>query len=611
MATHPSSPQEIRHRVNHFLTKLSDRDTEAIAVAELSAIARSLTADSLVPFISAVGDARPTDKTPLRRHSLRLLSLLARSLPSSSLSPHLPRLLAAALRRLRDPDSSVRAALVDSVRSLAAITPAAALVSTLLRPLADALFHEQDIHPQSVSALSLSAALEECNGEDSEELSLFLQRLVPRLVKLARSPAFKAKPAVLALLGNISLATCGIGDPELAALVNCLVEFLGHEDWAARNATAMALTRLAAMEKERLCGFKQSCLATFEARRFDKVKVVRDSMKRMLEAWKDIPEEDLDTPRPLSESQSSSYLKETGNDRRCQATSINSSLSVQSSSPFTPKKIRIPNCRSPPNAVTSIVTAKKIAIDQRKNSRMIDQKKNSNWRVEIADAPLCKSESENSVTSKERGLKSCQQERSDNNGRSRLDVKRALFEKNWEDKKIGGLKSVSRIVPFEETKKEMMNETTVVTEKFHGEQKDGDLSLIRMQLVQIENQQSSLLSLLQRFIGNSQKGIHSLEARVLNLELALDNMSRDIASASSGRVMNNDQAAKMCCRLPGTEFFSPKFWRRAESRYTSRFLTYKQGTQKFGLRGGFINPLAEANHQILGNTSRYNGTKVV
>ncbi|KAI0518902.1 hypothetical protein KFK09_006339 [Dendrobium nobile] len=606
MAIHSSSPQEIRHRVNHFLTKLSDRDTEAIAVAELSAIARSLTADSLVPFISAVGDARPTDKTPLRRHSLRLLSLLARSLPSSSLSPHLPRLLAAALRRLRDPDSSVRAALVDAVRSLAAITPAAALVSTLLRPLADALFHEQDIHPQSVSALSLSAALEECNREDSEELSLFLQRLVPRLVKLARSPAFKAKPAVLALLGNISLATCGIGDPELAALVNCLVEFLGHEDWAARNAAAMALAHLAAMEKELLCRFKQSCLATFEARRFDKVKVVRDSMKRMLEAWKDIPEEDLDMPKPLSESQSSSYLKETGNDRRCQATSINSSLSAS-------KKIRIPNCRSPPNAVTPIGTAKKIVIDQRKNSRMIDQKKNSDWRVEIADAPLCKAESENSVTSKERGVKSCQQERSDSNGRSRLEVKRALFEKNWEDKKIGGLKSVSRIVPFEETGKEMMNETTVATEKFHGEQKDGDFSLIRMQLVQIENQQSSLLSLLQRFIGNSQKGIHSLEARVLNLELALDNMCRDIASASasSGRVvMNKDQEAQMCCRLPGTEFFSPKFWRRAESRYTSRFLTYKQGAQ-FGLSGGFINPLAEANHQILGNTSRYNGTKVV
>lgn len=128
---------------------------------------------------------------------------------------------------------------------------------------------------------------------------------------------------------------------------------------------------------------------------------------------------------------------------------------------------------------------------------MIDQKKNSDWRVEIADAPPCKAESENSVTSKERDVKSCQQERSDNNGRSRLEVKRALFEKNWEDKKIGGLKSVSRIVPFEETGKEMMNETTVTTEKFHGEQKDGDLSLIRMQLVQIENQQSSLLSLLQ------------------------------------------------------------------------------------------------------------------
>lgn len=39
------------------------------------------------------------------------------------------------------------------------------------------------------------------------------------------------------------------------------------------------------------------------------VKVVRDSMNQMLEAWKEIPEKELDLPKPLSESKSSSYPK--------------------------------------------------------------------------------------------------------------------------------------------------------------------------------------------------------------------------------------------------------------------------------------------------------------
>lgn len=184
---------------------------------------------------------------------------------------------------------------------------------------------------------------------------------------------------------------------------------------------------------------------------------------------------------------------EIGSERRHLPASIISSSSVQSSSsPFAVKKIRIPTCKSPPDAVTPIVTAKNNDIDQGKFSRMINQKKISDWSVEIAIP------NENSQTSKDSGVKSCQQESPENNGRSRLEVKRALFEKNWEDRKIGGLKSGYRVVPFEEAgSSEVVDEATAAIDKFHGGPKDGDFSLIRMQLVQIENQQSSLLNLLQ------------------------------------------------------------------------------------------------------------------
>ena len=94
--------------------------------------AAELDADELPAFVSAVSDARPTDKTPLRRHSLRLLALVATSHPRDAVSTLVPRILAAALRSVRDQDSSVRGVPVDAARAAAAA------------PLADALLHQQD-----------------------------------------------------------------------------------------------------------------------------------------------------------------------------------------------------------------------------------------------------------------------------------------------------------------------------------------------------------------------------------------------------------------------------------------------------------------------------------
>ena len=63
--------------------------------------------------------------------------------------------------------------------------------------------------------------------------------------------------------------------------------------------------------------------------------------------------------------------------------------------------------------------------------------------------------------------------------------------------------------------------------------------------------------------------MNSLETRVHGLEIALDEMSYDLA-VSSGRMPNSDFAENTCCKLPGTEFLSSKFWRRADDRYSSQ-----------------------------------------
>lgn len=122
---------------------------------------------------------------------------------------------------------------------------------------------------------------------------------------------------------------------------------------------------------------------------------------------------------------------------------------------------------------------------------------------------------------------------------------------------------------------------------------------------------------IQRFIGSSQNGIHSLEARVHGLELALDEISFDLA-LSTGRMSQNNGA--MCCKLPGADFLSSKIWRKTEilpsstSRLTAslgtpsvaavRSIPAKNGDSegfplqngKYRFRGGHglrMNPLAE------------------
>jgi len=73
---------------------------------------------------------------------------------------------------------------------------------------------------------------------------------------------------------------------------------------------------------------------------------------------------------------------------------------------------------------------------------------------------------------------------------------------------------------------------------------------------------------LQKFIGSSENGLRSLETRVHGLELALDDISYDLA-VTSGRMTKSDAPKNICCLLPGAEFLSSKFWKKTQIRYSS------------------------------------------
>lgn len=133
----------------------------------------------------------------------------------------------------------------------------------ILRPC-----HEQEVNSQTGAALCLAAAID---GSPDPEPA-YLKKLLPRLEKLVRCEGFKAKAAVLRVIGSVIGAGGASSQQTVRSLVPCLVEVIGKsDDWAARKAAAEALVKLAVVEGEMLTEFKASCLKTFEAKRFDKV----------------------------------------------------------------------------------------------------------------------------------------------------------------------------------------------------------------------------------------------------------------------------------------------------------------------------------------------------
>ncbi|KAK7389012.1 hypothetical protein VNO78_23843 [Psophocarpus tetragonolobus] len=597
--TMSSSQQSIKQRVFACLTKLSDRDTQSLAAAELESIARNLDGNTVPAFLSCLYNTDASDKPPVRKQCVQLLGLLAET-HGNMLAPYLSKILGCVVRRLRDADSSVRSACLSSAAALSRHVSKQPL-NSFLKPLAEALFTEQDQNAQAGAALCLAAVINGAPDPDPARLA----KLLPRFEKLLKRDGFKAKPAVMTLVGSVVNAGGASGLAPLRTLVPCLVEALGSDDWATRKAAAETLVVVANVEMEFLSEFKPECVRVFENRRFDKVKLVRDVMNQMLEVWKQVPDvSDEVSPPPKSQSSS----KENASDGR------NPAVSQTSCSPRSMmanlRKKSTPFSRFSPADSSSASNAKNISVSS-SNKRMsscVSQKLNhKNWDAQIAVADQGALQERDGIV--------LERSKVDKSRFSKPEMKRALLNKSSDDKiqKYGGSKAGSRVVPYQEESQDSVP-VSIDTKDLHRNDKESeDLSMIRDQLHQIEKQQSSLLDLLQKFMGSSQNGMRSLETRVHGLELALDEISYDLA-LSSGRMTKSDAHGNTCCSLPGTEFLSSKFWRKTHGRYSISRFSRSGGTpalatmhyhgnrnaetkltsQRFRPDGGFItNPLAE------------------
>nr|KAJ0213500.1 hypothetical protein LSAT_V11C400186620 [Lactuca sativa] len=575
-----SSAREFKHRVLTCLNKLSDRDTHSAAATELESIAKTLNHDSISPFLSSISATDSSDKSPVRKQCVRLISTLSEA-HGDALSSHLSKLLSAVIRRLRDPDTAVRSACVAATGSIASHVTKPPFTS-VAKPLVDALVTEQELNSQIGVALCLASAVD--GAPDPEPV--YLRRMLPRIEKLLKCDSFKAKSALLTLLASVIGVGAASSPVIVRNLVNVLVEFVAKsEDWSARKAAAEALEKLAVVETDLLSEYKTPCLKTFEAKKFDKVKSVRETMTQMIEAWKaipDLPEEVLTPPESQASSKAISsqfslllilefsiaYLAHIMCDPGAE---VASDGRYPARTPQTSSKRSVPKGGS-----STTTTSRRVSLENNTKKtgpamfRKLDRKKPNNPKLSITAAtPVSE----------------------DPNRLAKQETKRALF---------------NEIVDEETHESEYQNarlSSTVVgsnvTEDINNSHKDGEeLSLIRNQLVQIETQQSNLVDLLQKFMGRSESGMVSLERRVHGLESTLEEISFDLAR-STGRLSNpNPEHTKtVCCRLPGAQYLASKLWKKTEIQDSNGRIRNQENRGFHFRRQGLIkNPLAEVRH---------------
>ncbi|KAJ4870388.1 ARM repeat superfamily protein [Raphanus sativus] len=574
--------QNSKQNMSVLLTKLGDRDTFTMAARELDSMARQIDPTNLQPFISVVLSADAGDKPAVRRHCIHLLAVLSVSLPPNSLSPFLPRILSRLARRLRDADSSIRSACVAAVSAMASRTTKPPFSEAFAKPLGEALFSEQEVGAQVGAALCLAAAIDAAEDPDPARLG---EALLPRVEKLVRCKAFKAKSAGVVVIGSVigaggAAAARSSGGGGLRGLVDCLVGLLSSEDWAARKAAAEALGKLATVERNGLGEFKAKSLKIFETKRYDKVKAVREVMNQMIEAWRQVPDlsEEVSPPR-----RSNASSKGDVSDGRHPLSG--SRVASTQGKPRT----------TPPGSSLATTAARK----------RTNIKSSSNQKKSSSVPARGKSNVRRRLDWKAGGEPLEEEEYHDHNENTK-----EVSQSNQE--KMQKLGSVASSVSGGLT---LSAATMVATVEHHhvlsenhnnGNNCKGfeEMSLIRSQLVQIEQQQSSLMDLLQRFVGSSQDGMRALETRVHGLELAMDEISYDLA-VSNGR-MSNGSSRHNCCLIPPGSFIRSKFWKKPDQQYSASMLAthrrnmiaqtmgMQDSRQRFNGAAGFIvNPLAE------------------
>ncbi|KAJ0030216.1 hypothetical protein Pint_13914 [Pistacia integerrima] len=507
---------ELKHKVILALNKLADRDTYQIGVDELDKMAECLTPDKIAPFVSCILDTDSEQKSLVRKECIRLIGALAR-FHQALIGPHLSKMVASIVKRLKDSDSIVRDACVETMGVLASKLSnrgddGDGVFVALVRPLFEAL-GEQNKSMQFGAALCLARVIDNIHDAPVS----ILQRMLTRTIKLLKNPHFMAKPAVIELNRSIILAGGAATKSVLSAAMTSIQDALKNSDWTTRKAASVALAEIASSGGSFLGSFKASCISSLESSRFDKVKPVRETVLHALQYWRGLP--GPDTPEP---SEAGSSIKENFCGGNFSGLTSPSDFGMKDS---TRKKVvtDLANRRIP-------LSARKVCQSYMENSQ---HSKADNWHIEIAvpkthNVPLAdihNEESEGSCVTKT-------VERISTDVTSMQDIENEYMPM---DDKQECSSSVSNLVTENfETKFVTVSHECLEEGGFaeaHGGcclQMENEMACIRKQLLEIENKQSNLMDILQVFSTGIMDSLSMLQSKVLGLEHVVDKIAQDL-----------------------------------------------------------------------------------
>ncbi|KAH9322396.1 hypothetical protein KI387_017035, partial [Taxus chinensis] len=536
---------ELKQRILTSLTKLADRDTQQIAMEDLEKIIQTLTPEGIIVCLNCLYDTDFQHKGIVRKECVKLLATLATT-HTDLVSTHLTKIVTHIVKRLKDPDSSVRDACHRTMGVLAGLYLDAngvgsSLVSVFVKPLFEAM-GEQNKSVQSGSAMCLAKIIE--NAKDPPVHAF--QRLCPKICKFVSNPNFLAKAHLLSVFGSLSQVGA-ISQQNLSILMQCITESLESTDWATRKGAADTLSRMATHSSNILTSFKSSIIALLEACRFDKIVIYAAPFDYILSLAADTEiAEVTQASEKVDFEQSSSTANKMNSSHKISLDNTNqvsNSLSNAQGGNMPEKAAGFLKKKAP------VLTDKELNPDF---FQKLEKKGSDDWEVEVAvprgRPPSAQSEhgqTEAAAASQEGenlDLVGMQSTRDSYNG---LDNTDDFSQDQWmERRSLRNKDSKARIMESDDWSDLNQRDTGGTRTTFSRSETYGDAQItggkgnwlvIQRQLSQMERQQAILMEMLQDFMGNSQHSMVSLENRVRGLERVVEDMARDLAFSAGRR----------------------------------------------------------------------------
>ncbi|XP_048601399.1 TORTIFOLIA1-like protein 2 [Brassica napus] len=540
---------ELKKKVVTALNKLADRDTHQRGVDELENTVEHLAPDKISCFLSCILDTDSEQKSAVRKECIRLMATLAR-FHHGLVAPYLAKMVSSVVKRLKDQDSVVRDACIETMGVLASKMScyedeSYGVFVSLVKPLFEAI-GDQNKYVQSGAALCLARVVD----SSPEAPVAIIQRMLTKTVKLLNSSHFIAKPAVIELNRSIILAGGATTKSVLISAMSSFQDALKNKDWTTRKAASVALMEIAATGEKFLGPLKASCISSLESCRFDKVKPVRDSIVLALQYWKGVPGSDSQEPSETVSSVRESYSGAQG-DSELFSTSDSKSKDVTS------------------NKYVIDLARKKVPFSARNApTRYNERTKQDNWRIEIAvpESPIVSKvnlhneESEGSCITKTFAEAANTPEVTyeyipieDKAGcyvtdavNENDDIKSVTVSSNSflasgmvnpaiRSKEFAAEETYSEEQQFSTKVKNRTSTDSTVTvsssEISHDccAQISNEMASVRKQLSDIENKQSRLIDQLQVFSTGIMNNFSALQSKVLSLEYAVEGIAQNFA----------------------------------------------------------------------------------